>query len=347
MNRLRILLAPLSLLYGAGVAIRNWFFEIGILRIAEAGVPVISVGNLSAGGTGKTPFVELLVSRLGRTTRKIAVLSRGYGRKSRGFVVVSNGAQRCAEASTAGDEPAQLAGKLEGVVVAVDDDRVRGARRVVEQFGVTLILLDDGFQHRYLRRNLDIVLMTADDALTGDFLLPAGNRREPLASLKRADLVVLSQCNDQSHFERAGARIASWTNRIAGVQTKFKELRRASTNESLRLEQLKGQSIVAFSGIGQPQSFETTLARLGLDVKKHFRFPDHHWYSREDIRELSSRSDAQAIVTTEKDVSRLRGGFGDQFLEKFPVFYVEIQQEVIAGEDVWGRALSEVLKQRS
>ncbi|MGB2868497.1 MAG: tetraacyldisaccharide 4'-kinase [Bacteroidota bacterium] len=347
MNRLRILLVPLSLLYGVGVALRNWFFEIGIFRVADAGVPVVSVGNLSVGGTGKTPFVELIVSRLASSKQKIAVLSRGYGRRTRGYVVVSNGAQRCAEAWTAGDEPAQLAEKLQGVVVAVDEDRVRAARNVVADFGVSLIVLDDGFQHRYLRRDLDIVLVTADDALAGDFLLPAGNRREPPSSLRRADIVVLSQCNDKSHFEKASAKLASQAgSRMVGVQTRFKAVRRASSNEVWQLEKLKGQRVVAFSGIGRPQSFDTILKEMGLDVVRHYTYPDHHWYSKDDIAELTGRADTKAFVTTEKDVSRLRGSSGESFLEKFPIFYVEIQQAFIAGDEVLTSALSRVLNKR-
>jgi tetraacyldisaccharide 4'-kinase len=154
-------LVPLVPFYAAGMVVRNWLFDMGFLRATQVDVPVISVGNLDAGGAGKTPLVEFLARTLAAKGRKVAIVSRGYGRTTSGMVVVSNGFVICAEASASGDEPAQMAAKLSGVRVVVDEVRSRGAQYAVSKLGADVIVLDDGFQHRYLRRNVDIVVIPA------------------------------------------------------------------------------------------------------------------------------------------------------------------------------------------
>ncbi len=335
---MRVLLLPFSYLYGTGVALRNLFFDIGILRTRRVAVPVISVGNISVGGVGKTPFVELLARRLSQRGRKVAIVSRGYKRKSSGTVVVSNGSIVCAEADLSGDEPAQLAAKLRSVVVAVDEQRLRGARYAIEHFGTEIIILDDGFQHRYLHRDLDIVITSADEILAGDRLLPAGNRREPLSALHRAGLIVVSQCHDEGHFHRAEQRLGLRINTpVAGVQIRASAVKKASSGFSVDLRSLSGKRVVAFSGVGKPEGFDATLTSLKLEVKKHFRFSDHHRFSSEDLKSVmdaARQEGADYILTTEKDIARL-SGLGSEakgFVEQNPVYYVEIEQDLIAGE---------------
>lgn len=335
---MRPLLLPFVPVYGAGVAIRNWFFDIGVLQTHRVGVPVISVGNISVGGSGKTPFVELLAKRLTQKGRRVAIVSRGYKRRSRGTLVVSNGSIQCAEASDSGDEAAQMASKLAGVVVVVDEQRARGAAYAVQKFGVGVVVLDDGFQHRYLHRDADIVVLPAHDAAEPGRMLPAGNRREPLSSLRRATMIAVSRCETIDEFQRAKALLLRCVEKpVIGLNTTVSAFRRASTKFSLDLSGLKGRSVVAFSGVGNPRSFGRTLDGLGLEVKKHFVFPDHHFYQENELRELENslrEQRADYLVTTEKDIARLTSQDEGRklFLERSPLFYVEIEQNVLAGE---------------
>ncbi len=343
---MRALLLPFSYLYGAGVALRNLFFDIGVLKTQRVSVPVISVGNISVGGVGKTPFVELLARRLSQHGRKVAIISRGYKRESSGTLVVSNGSLMCADADSAGDEPAQLASKLRGVVVIVDERRVRGARHAIQHFGAGIVILDDGFQHRYLHRDLNIVIVSSDEVLLGDRLLPAGNRREPLSALRRADIIVVSRCIDEEHFHRAEQRLRQrFDTPLSGVQIRASAVKKASSGFSVDLRSLSGKRVVAFSGIGSPEGFETTLASLKLDVKKHFIFADHHRFTSEDVKSVEDsarKAQADYIVTTEKDAARLSGAGLEMkdFVERNPVYYVEIEHNVIAGEQELAKALA-------
>ena len=335
---MRPLLLPLVPLYGAGVAIRNWFFDFGFVRSEEVRVPVISVGNLSAGGSGKTPFVELLSKRLMLAGRKVAIISRGYRRESTGMLVVSNGAVQCAEASDAGDEPAQMAAKLTGVVVIVDERRARGAMYAIEKFNANVIILDDGFQHRSLKRNLDILVLPVAEVENPGWMLPAGNRREPIASIQRASLIVVSRCESIEQFRKTEAVVRRRTgNPIIGVMTKVSAFRRASSRFSIDIGGIRGKKAVAFSGIGNPDSFARTLNSVGLDVKANVVFPDHHVYRESELRNVKNllvQTGADYCVTTEKDAARLSSPKSEyrSFLEDTPLFFVEIEQTIIAGE---------------
>ena len=342
---MRPLLLPLTPLYGAGVAVRNWFFDIGILRTHRIGVPVISVGNITAGGTGKTPFVEFLAKRLLQKGRKVAIISRGYKRQSSDTLVVSNGSVRCAEASDAGDEPAQMASKLGGAVVVVDEERVRGAAYAVEKFGADAVILDDGFQHRSLYRDADVVIIPQLDISDPGWMLPAGNRRESLSSLKRATLLAISRCDTLAQFERARDLLLRGVDKpVVGLTTKIAAFRRAGSRFSVDLACVKGKSAVAFSGIGNPSSFDRTLASLGVDVKKYTVFPDHHFYTESELKNLErSRLEGGSdyLITTEKDVARLTEEKRERriFLERVPLFYVEIEQSVLTGESMLNEML--------
>lgn len=338
-------LVPLVPFYAAGMMVRNWLFDMGLLRAAQVDVPVISVGNLDAGGAGKTPFVEFLARTLAAKGRKVAIVSRGYGRTTKGMVVVSNGFVICAEASASGDEPAQMAAKLSGVRVVVDEVRSRGARYAVSKLGADVIVLDDGFQHRHLRRNVDIVVVPADRAVNPGWMLPAGNRREPLGSLRRATLLAVSRCESIDQFHAAKRALGTWSKKpIIGLTTKVSAVRRATTSFSVDLAGLKGKSAIAFSGIGDPGSFEKTISTLGVQLKSHSVFPDHHEFG---ISELNSLDDslkahtADFLLTTEKDVVRLSlaDSEGKRFLERTPTFYVEIEQQIIEGEHLLNKVL--------
>ncbi len=329
---MRKLLLPFSFFTWLGVVIRNWFFDKGFLKETKVAVPVICVGNISAGGVGKTPVVELLVERL-KGARRVAVVSRGYGRTSAGTVTVSDGRRRLVQAEEAGDEPSQIAEKYRDVIVVVDENRVRGAQRAVE-LGAELIVLDDGFQHRYLARDANIVVMTAKEILEGDFLLPAGNRREPLSSLHRADLLLISRCRERADFDRAALELKKYEKPLIGVTMKLRLFKRATSDETVDIKSFRRKNVVAFSGIGDPQSFEDLLMRAGARIEIHLVWPDHHWYSAKDVREIEKafrKNNASFIVTTEKDLARLQEPF-PEFLKEQPVYTAQIFQEIIAEE---------------
>lgn len=335
---MRLLLLPLSWLFGVGVTLRNWFFDIGLIRSEQAGVPVISVGNLSAGGVGKTPFVELLARRLMDRGKKVAIVSRGYKRKGSGTLVVSNGSVQCAEADLAGDEPAQLAAKLQGAVVIVDERRVRGARYAHSMFKADIVILDDGFQHRSLRRDLDVVLLPVQELARGRHLLPAGNYRESSSAFRRCDGIVLTRCENADQFEKALSDLRLITDKPAiGVTTRITAVRRAQSRFSLDLNGLPGKKVVAFSGIGDAPSFELTLQSLKWEIVRFLPYPDHHRYGIEDLRTIEKAlktGEAEYLVTTEKDWFRLKasGEAARELLNRTPLFFVEIEHTLVAGE---------------
>jgi tetraacyldisaccharide 4'-kinase len=276
-------LNPLSGIYGGVVRARNELYERGLLRSRRLQGPVVSVGNLSAGGSGKTPFVILLGELLKVRGIKFDVLSRGYGRSSKGVRLVDPaGLPR-----EFGDEPLLIARKLQ-VPVVVGEDRYDAGRYAESKFGAQLHLLDDGFQHRALARDFDIVLVTPQDA--NDRLLPSGRLREPLHSLRRADAVVLASGASAESFSVDGKLI--WRVRRGIVPLN-----------------VPPQPIV-FCGIARPQNFVVQLRAANIEPVAEAFYRDHHAYSEKDIRdlrELKQRSEAGGFVTTEKDAVNLGG----------------------------------------
>ena len=272
---------PLASIYGGVVGTRNALYERRILRARRLQGPVVSVGNLSAGGSGKTPFVILLGELLKTRGVKFDVLSRGYGRESRGVLLVDPGGF----AQQFGDEPLLIARKLE-VPVIVGEDRYAAGQFAESRFGPQLHLLDDGFQHRALARDFDIVLVTPQDAT--DRLLPAGRLREPLRSLSRADAVVLSSGASAESFPLE--RKLVW------------RVRRGITPQNVPPRP------IVFCGIARPQSFVLQLRAANIDPVAEAFYRDHHAYTEKDVRELlelKGRSEAGGFVTTEKDAVNL------------------------------------------
>jgi tetraacyldisaccharide 4'-kinase len=341
MNYARLLLIPFSFFYWVVIAARNRFFDIGILKTTKSDVPVISVGNISAGGTGKTPIVEILIEKL-KKNRQLSVVSRGYRRKSSGTIVANDGKGNCSSVEKSGDEPGQLAAKYRNLIVVANEKRICGAKKAVE-LGAKIVILDDGFQHRYLHRDLNIVVITVDEILKGDCFLPAGNRREPISSLKRSDLIIVSRCLDENEFYKAAEEVRSFNKPILGVRTKLKSLRRVSTNAAVTDDYFTNKKVIAVSGIGNPNSFESLLSDTGVKIEKHLIFSDHHWYSKKDIKKIIETKkllNADIIITTEKDVTRIGKSF-DEYLTSENLIVAEIRQEIIAGE----QKLDELLKQ--
>ena len=295
-----MILNPLSAIYGGVVGARNALYERRLLRARSLQGPVISVGNLSAGGSGKTPFVILLGELLKGRGIEFDVLSRGYGRKTRGVRLVEPGGR----AEDFGDEPLLIARRLQAPVV-VGEDRYEAGQFAESRFGPQMHLLDDGFQHRGLARDFDIVLVTPEDAR--DRLLPAGRLREPLQSLGRADAVVLASGASPEAFPLAGKTV--W------------RVRRGIVPENVP------ERPVVFCGIARPQNFLLQLRAAGIDPVAEAFFRDHHPYTDKDVRDLlqlRQRSEAGGFVTTEKDAVNL-GGYLDALA---PLAVVPVKMEL-------------------
>jgi len=272
---------PLASLFGLGVRVRNGLYDRGILRGQKLQGPVVSVGNLSVGGSGKTPFVILLGELLKARGVKFDILSRGYGRQSKGVRLVDPGGS----SRDFGDEPLLIARRL-GVPVIVGEDRYQAGAFAERKFGPQFHLLDDGFQHRALARDFDIVLVTPDDAR--DRLLPAGRLREPLRSLSRGDAVVLTSGASSDAFPLDGK--LTW------------RVRRGILPKDVP------ERPIVFCGIARPQNFVLQLRTAGIEPVAEAFYRDHHAYSESDIRdllELRQKSEAGGFVTTEKDAINL------------------------------------------
>lgn len=274
-------MSMLAGLYGAAVAVRNTLYDRGSFASRRLSTPVVSIGNISVGGSGKTPFVILLGELLKRRGKQVAVLSRGYGRGTRGVAVVDS----AGTARQFGDEPLLIARKL-GVPVVVGEDRYEAGRVAEKKFAPDLFLLDDGFQHRALYRDFDIVLVTPDDAR--DRLLPVGRLREPLSALARADALVLTSGAEQKDFP-------------VRDQFVWRALR------GIVPGRLPSRPVV-FCGIARPQSFFLQLHKAGVEPAAEAAFRDHHNYTQPDVQQLArlaQRAEADGFVTTEKDAINL------------------------------------------
>jgi tetraacyldisaccharide 4'-kinase len=274
---------PLAAIYGGAVAARNALYDRGWLAIRRLQGPVVSIGNLSAGGSGKTPFVLLLGELLQARGIKFDVLSRGYGRQSKGVFVVDP----AGSPQQFGDEPLLIARRLQ-VPVVVGEDRFAAGQQAEAAFGPQLHLLDDGFQHRALARDFDIVLVTPTEAT--DRLIPAGRLREPLSSLRRADAVVLTSGVSPDAFPLEGKLL--W------------RVRRGIVPQNVP------QRPVVFCGIARPQNFVLQLRAANIEPVAEAFYRDHHAYTEKDVRELlqlKQQSEATGLVTTEKDAINLGG----------------------------------------
>ncbi|HEX4485390.1 MAG TPA: tetraacyldisaccharide 4'-kinase [Terriglobales bacterium] len=309
---------PLALLFGTGARTRNALYDRGFLKPRRLQGPVVSIGNLSVGGTGKTPFIIVLGELLKQRGIKFDVLSRGYGRQSKGVRIVDP----AGTAREFGDEPLLISRRL-GVPMIVGEDRYQAGIAAEKAFGPQLHLLDDGFQHRALARDFDIVLVTPEDAT--DRLLPAGRLREPLSSLKRADAVVLSW----------GA-----TPEALPVQAKLVwQIRRGIFVKDIP------EKPIAFCGIAHPKKFLLQLKLAGIELVGEALFRDHHPYTQDDVQQLlkmRAESEAGGFVTTEKDAINLE----DNLKLLDPVAVIPVKMELVNGADAVDTILRTIEERR-
>ena len=320
MGFLRLLLFPLSILYNLGSRLRNHLYHIGIKPSVQFDLPVIAVGNLNVGGSGKTPMVEYLV-RLLSPRYQLATLSRGYGRMTHGFGM----ADESASAATLGDEPFQLAQKFgRQVHVCVGEDRVAAIPQIVQQYpGTQVILLDDAFQHRAVRPTMSILVTAFDQPFFQDWVLPAGNLRESRTGASRAHAVVVTKC-DASLSSDDMEKVAAKINRYApGVPVFFSAIRYAPAVPFGGGQQL-GSDIVLISGIGNHKPFEA-FARSHWQVIEHVALPDHYRYTDEFLDKLSREFPGKSFLTTEKDKAKLVDAKFATRLAKMPWFYLPME----------------------
>jgi len=300
---------------------------------------VVSIGNLTVGGTGKTPAVELAVRTLIDLGHRPGVLSRGYGRRGGGVQVVADAASIRLDAEEAGDEPFLLARRLPGVPVVVGANRYEAGRLARARFGVTAVVLDDGFQHRTLRKDLEVLMVRAAEPWGNGRLLPGGPLREPVGRLARAGLVVATGAHGIDEAAAVSATVARVAPAVpvltaAHVPTECFE---SSAMRVVPVAALREGRLVGFAGIGSPDRFRHTLHEAGAAVVDFREFPDHHWYTREDLARLERRAaelDAHGFVTTEKDWVRLHR----LPAPKRPVYVLRVRLALTSGDAQWRAA---------
>ena len=333
--------------YRGFLGAREWLYERGVLRSRGLGRSVVAIGNLTVGGTGKTPAVELAVQTLLELGHRPVVVSRGYRRQSRGVQIVADTSSVRLDAEEAGDEPFLLARRLPGVPVVVGSNRYLAARLAVSRFPVTAIVLDDGFQHRTLDKDLEIVMVRARNPWGNGQLLPAGPLREPLSALARAQLIVTTGARDETDLAevRASVDVHAPGVPVLAARHRAVECWEAERMRQHRLSDLAGARLLAFAGIAAPAGFEATLGTLDVDTVAFVTFADHHWYTPDDLRRLDERAaslGAVGLVTTEKDWVRLRR----LPLPRRPVYVVSVRLELVAGHATWRAAFERACPKR-
>lgn len=339
----RAALTVMSWLYGAGVALRNAAYALGLCRARHPGCRIVCIGNITTGGTGKTPAVLLAAQTLKKKGFKPAILSRGYGRRAGGRDVQVLRDQRAPAWEETGDEPWMMHRALRGldIPILVSPDRLAAAETAVRFYAPDVLLLDDGFGHRRLARDADIVLLNALDPFGGGRLLPAGDLREPAAALSRAALALVTHADQVSPERLAEIRAAVEAARpglpLAEAVHKAEGLYDLKDDGRHGLRWLKARRVCALSGIGSPASFEAELRKAGAELAQAWRYPDHHPYTTAELRSIESVRHGLPLVTTFKDFPRLPAGWQD--ILSGDVMALGIRLDVVKGKGRWEEAL--------
>jgi len=304
-----ILLCPLSFIYRWGVLFRRKLYDLGIYTSVRLPAKVISVGNITVGGTGKTPLVETLARILKDEGCRVGILSRGYGRSGRGTLVVSDGKEIRTVPRETGDEPMLLARNLPGIPIVVGQNRIQAGQLAIQSFGCNILILDDGFQHLCIRRDIDLVVIDASNPFGNGRLIPAGPLREQISSLKRADAICFTRVDEEGNMSSKEERIRKHSHVPILASTHHPTGWISTENGRMfPLDGLKRKTVLAFAGIGNPESFRKTLKTLNVEPVAFLKYRDHYWYTEKDlihICDTAKREGAEAIVTTEKDGIRL------------------------------------------
>ncbi len=345
--RVRPWLSPFSWVYRAGVALRNRAFDSGVLIVTRLGVPVIAVGNIVTGGVGKTPLVQYIAGYCAAKGRKVGVVSRGYKRNSVGVIDVSNGAGTVVNPAEGGDEAVQVAQALPEAIVVVGERRVEAARRAMV-LGADVIIADDGYQHRYLGRDLNILVLDSRVNLRHEALLPAGRMREPLTAVNRADIIALSHTIPGENPEWLVPLIGSYPRMLVRFRYRTLRSRSALTHAEISTESQRSVKVIAFSGIGNHGRFLETARSAGYEIGGDMRFEDHHSYSDNDFHRLGTlmeETGSQTCITTEKDVIRIgtENPVALRFFRERNVLYIPVAIEFTEGGHLFHRKIDDCL----
>ena len=357
-NLLLHVLKGLSYLFLTVVSIRYFLYRTGLLRRYPLGTQAISIGNVTAGGTGKTPVTEIFARTLAAEGRKVAILSRGYRRKEAPWwqrlftqviekpLVVSDGRRVLLDSATGGDEPYMLASNLPGVAVVVDRNRVKAGRYAVNRLGCDTLILDDGFQYQKLKHSIEVVLVDSTNPFGNGNLLPRGILREPLRNLKRADIIFLTKCRGDVSAVKEEIRRYNTTAEIVECNHTPKVMKDVWSREEFPLDWLRDKTVCTLSGIASPKGFENSLRHLGAKVVWCERYADHHRYDASEVLYALNRTadmGADALVTTEKDAVRFPR------LETAPVkcLYLRIAIEILVGGESFTQLINRICFRKS
>ena len=307
---LDVSLVPFSLAYGLIGSIRSRLYQLGLLKTRSLNCPVISVGNLTVGGTGKTPVVIALATWLRKQGKSVGVVSRGYGRDDeKRIVLVSDGHRVLVDAYAAGDEPVLIATRCPGVPVIVGADRYAAGRELCDRFSCDVLLLDDGFQHLALKRDANLLLVDAESQFGNERLLPRGPMREPSTCVERATALIVTRASSTENDVIAGLASSRIRKMPIGVSrfalVGFVNLR---TGEVLSRETMRRRHCIAFCGIANSTSFSTILENAGVTIQELLSFPDHWRYTSEDLQAIWNSTEGCApklVITTEKDAVKV------------------------------------------
>jgi len=343
-----------SILYSGVVSLRNRSYDSGLLAVKKLDCRVISVGNITVGGTGKTPMVIMLANLFKEKGYRPAILSRGYGGKGKGRVnIVSDGKNLLMNPEKAGDEPVLMAKSVRNVPVITGKNRHLTGKYAIEHFGTDVLILDDAFQHRSLFRDIDMILLDNQKPFGNGFTIPRGELREPVNALGRADIIVKTGGNSGQWSgvrgqgigdgrQEAGERRQEIGAHIFEAYRRPVALLRGKAGDVYPLDYLRGKKILAFAGIARPDSFKKTIESVGGEVVAFLSFPDHHVYTQGDlikIKKAASQSAAEIILTTEKDGIKLIG-FPD-FLRD--TYSLKIEMEILSSWEEFQNIIQEKL----
>ena len=357
---LRGILYALSFVYERLVQLRLYFYRKRIFRERAVGCLVISIGNLTVGGTGKTPIVEKFARALQAGGRRVAILSRGYKSvpRRRGWLsrlrigdsdsprIVSDGKSLLLDSLTAGDEPYMLAHNLKDVIVLVDKDRVKSGRLAIDKWNVDTLLLDDGFQYLHLKHRLDMVLVDRQAPFGNEFMLPRGTLRETPRNLRRASYIFITKNTGESN-DTLVKRIRRYNRTAEIIECAHKPLylQNVYTSERLPLDALRDTFIGSLCAIAAPESFEGALQKLGAHVDLSKRYIDHHYYTEAELTSFINRCirrDLVMIVTTEKDAVRMPRL--PEAKVKVPIYFLRVEIEILSGHESWGHCVARICK---
>ena len=324
-NYIRLLLIPFSIIYGIATVLRNFLYNLNLLKVTRVDVPVIAIGNISTGGTGKSPFVIFLAEYFLAHNKKVSIISRGYKSNNNKITIVSDGNKMLCNIDECGDEPFMIAESLmnyrKDFSVIAYKNRIKASKFAIEKFKPDVIILDDTFQHRKIFRDLDIVIIDSYEFLHNKMmnmlLLPAGNLREIYNGLKRADIIIqnnkFNKLNELSKFTKYNRNRLQACYEIVGF-----------LNKNSEKVDIKNKSIIAFAGIAKPDSFFNILEHNNYILKDKITFADHHNYSDNDYKKIiHNYSENDIFVTTEKDFVKIK--MNTDFISKYDIYFLKIR----------------------